>query len=198
MTKLKKYRCEWVGSDPRMIRYHDQEWGVPVHNDRELFEFLVLEGAQAGLSWSTILNRRDGYRKAFSDFNVNKVASYTESDFNRLTQDPSIIRNKLKIKSAINNAQKFIAVQNEFGSFNDYIWKFVNFKPVHNHFEKLSDIPATTDLSRKISKDLKRRGFAFIGPTICYAFIQSIGIVNDHLISCFRFNEIFNMTPSNN
>ena len=197
MTKLKENRCEWAGSDPRMIRYHDQEWGVPVHNDKELFEFLISEGAQAGLSWSTILNRRDGYRKAFSNFNVNKVASYKESDFYRLSQDPGIIRNKLKIKSAINNAQKFIAVQNEFGSFDNYIWHFVEFKPIQNHFENLSDIPATTDLSMRISKDLKKRGFTFVGPTICYALMQSIGIVNDHLISCFRFNEILNMSLDN-
>lgn len=190
MTASDVSRCEWAGSDPLMISYHDNEWGVPVHDDAELFEFLILEGAQAGLSWNTILNRRETYREAFSQFNVQKVATFTEKDFNRLLNNPRIVRNKLKIKSAINNAQRYITVQEEFGSFDHYFWQFVNFKTIQNQFEKLSDIPASTDLSIKISKDMKKRGFTFIGPTICYAFMQSVGLVNDHLIDCFRYKEI--------
>ncbi|MFX1285721.1 MAG: DNA-3-methyladenine glycosylase I [Promethearchaeota archaeon] len=191
---LTKQRCAWAGSDPLMVEYHDQEWGVPVHNDRELFEFLILEGAQAGLNWSTILNRREGYRKVFSNFDVQKVASLSEeNDLERLALDPSIIRNRLKIKSTINNARQFIRVQEEFGSFDQYIWQFVNFKPIHNRFEQLADIPASTELSNAISKDLKKRGFNFVGPTICYAYIQAIGIVNDHVLDCFRYTEIVNL-----
>ncbi|UCE14790.1 MAG: DNA-3-methyladenine glycosylase I [Candidatus Heimdallarchaeota archaeon] len=190
MTGSSVSRCEWAGSDPLMVAYHDNEWGVPVHDEEELFEFLILEGAQAGLSWSTILNRRETYRKAFAQFDIQKVASFTENDFDRLLKNPGIIRNKLKIRSAINNAQRFIAVQEEFGSFNQYFWQFVNFKPIQNQFQKLNDIPASTDLSVRISKDMKKRGFNFVGPTICYAFMQSVGMVNDHLIDCFRYKEI--------
>ncbi|MFX0013266.1 MAG: DNA-3-methyladenine glycosylase I [Promethearchaeota archaeon] len=187
-------RCEWASSDPLMVSYHDKEWGVPVHDDRELFEFLILEGAQAGLSWSAILNRRESYRKAFADFDVHKVANFSEIDFKRIIQNPGIIRNRLKINSAINNAHQFIKVQEEYGSFDQYIWFFVDYKPINNRFKKLADIPASTELSTIISKDLKKRGFNFIGPTICYAYMQAIGIVNDHLIDCFRYPEIKKLT----
>ncbi len=194
MTNPRIKRCEWAGSNPLMISYHDEEWGVPVHNDEELFEFIILEGAQAGLSWSTILIRREGYRKTFIDFDVQKVADFSEKDFTRLLQDPGIIRNKLKIKSAINNARQFIKIQKEFSSFDQYIWQFVDYNPITNRFEKLADIPASTELSNTISKDLKKRGFSFVGPTICYAFMQSVGMVNDHLIDCFRYKEILNLS----
>lgn len=173
-----------------MIAYHDEEWGVPVHDDKELFEFLILEGAQAGLSWTTILNRREGYRRAFVDFDIPKIARFSEKDFERLLQDPGIIRNKLKVRSAINNAQQVISIQEEFGSFDQYIWEFVDFQPIQNHFKKLVDIPASTDLSTTMSKSLKKRGFTFVGPTICYAYMQAVGMVNDHVISCFRHKEI--------
>ena len=176
-----------------MRDYHDEEWGVPVHDDRELFELLILEGAQAGLSWATILKRREGYRIAFENFEVSKVAQFSEQDFNRLIIDEAIIRNKLKVRSAINNAKRFIEVQKEFTSFNKYIWSFVDQKPIHNGFTSLSEIPASTPLSETISKNLKKRGFNFIGPTICYAYMQSIGMVNDHVVSCFRYNPIKNM-----
>ncbi|MFQ5977595.1 MAG: DNA-3-methyladenine glycosylase I [Candidatus Heimdallarchaeota archaeon] len=183
-------RCEWAGSDPLMISYHDEEWGVPVHDDTELFEFLILEGAQAGLSWTTILNRREGYRQAFADFDILEVASFSEKDFERLLQDPGIIRNKLKIRSAINNAQRVIDIQEEFGSFDHYLWQFVDNQPIQNQFKKLTDIPALTELSTTMSKDFKKRGFNFVGPTICYAYMQAVGIVNDHLVDCFRHKEI--------
>jgi DNA-3-methyladenine glycosylase I len=173
-----------------MISYHDEEWGVPVHNDKELFEFLILEGAQAGLSWTTILNRREGYRQAFADFDILKVARFSEKDFERLLQDPGIIRNKLKVRSAINNAQRVISIQEELESFDQYIWEFVDSQPVQNHFKKLADIPAFTDLSTTMSKSLKKRGFTFVGPTICYAYLQAVGMVNDHLTKCFRHKEI--------
>jgi DNA-3-methyladenine glycosylase I len=188
MSKIK--RCEWAGSDPKMIAYHDEEWGAPIHTDNVLFEFLILEGAQAGLSWSSILNRREGYRRAFMDFDVHKVASFSDTDYERLLQDSGIIRNKLKIKSAITNAKQFIIVQEEFGSFDQYIWQYVNYKPIQNRFKTLSEIPAFTEISTKISKDLKKRGFSFVGPTICYAYMQTIGLTNDHLIDCFRYDEI--------
>jgi DNA-3-methyladenine glycosylase I len=183
-------RCSWAGSDTAMIKYHDKEWGVPVHDDTELFEFLVLEGAQAGLNWSSILNRREGYRKAFVKFDVLKVASFSATDYERLLQDPGIIRNKLKIKSSISNAKQLIRIQEEYQSFDKYLWEFVDFQPIQNRFKTLSDIPALTDLSKTLSKDLKRRGFSFVGPTICYAYMQSIGMVNDHLTDCFRYDEI--------
>lgn len=190
MPKSKINRCEWAGSDPLMIAYHDEEWGVPVHDDTELFEFLILEGAQAGLSWTTILNRREGYRQAFADFDIHKVARFSEKDFERLIQDPGIIRNKLKVRSAINNAQWVISIQEEFGSFDQYIWEFMDSQPIQNHFKKLADIPASTDLSTAMSKALKKRGLTFVGPTICYAYMQAVGMVNDHVISCFRHKEI--------
>ena len=177
-------RCNWAKDEPN-ITYHDKEWGRPQHDDTKLFEFLILEGAQAGLSWTTILKRRDGYRKAFSDFDVLKVSKYTQKRVERLLRDESIIRNKLKVNSAINNAKAFLKVQVEFGSFDKYLWGFVNHKPIKNKFKKLSDIPAFTEISEKLSKDLKKRGFNFVGPTICYALMQAIGMVNDHTTQCF-------------
>jgi DNA-3-methyladenine glycosylase I len=184
-------RCTWCeGLYDDYVRYHDEEWGVPVHDDREHFEFLILEGAQAGLSWSTILQRREGYRKAFADFDPEVVAKYDERKYESLLQDPSIIRNRLKIKSAINNAKRFLEVQKEFGSFDTYIWRFTDGKPLINTWEKMSDIPAKTELSDKVSKDLKKRGFNFVGSTIIYAHLQATGIVNDHEVSCFRYKEL--------
>ena len=187
---MTKKRCAWAGSDPLMVEYHDKEWGTPVHDDQELFEFLILEGAQAGLSWSTILNRREGYRQAFANFDVQKVVLFADADIEKLIKNPAIIRNRLKINSHINNARQFIKVQEEFGSFDNYIWGFVDHTPINNEFKELAEIPGTTDLSTTISKDLKKRGFNFVGPTICYAFLQAVGIVNDHVVDCFRYNEI--------
>ena len=183
-----KKRCEWAKDEPN-ISYHDNEWGRPVHDDQKLFEFLVLEGAQAGLSWVTILRRRDGYREAFSNFDPRKVARFDKERISKLLLDESIIRNKLKIESAINNAQKFLEVQKEFGSFDDYIWRFVDYKHIKNKFQKASEIPASTNLSKKISDDLKGRGFTFVGPTICYAMMQAIGMVNDHTSGCFMYKK---------
>jgi DNA-3-methyladenine glycosylase I len=179
-------RCEWA-KDDLMILYHDNEWGIPVHDDPKLFEMLILEGAQAGLSWSTILKRRQTYRKAFSNFDPYKVSKYTQKNVNKLLQDEGVIRNRLKIQSAINNAKQFLVIQKEFGSFDAYIWSFVNNKPIKNNYKKLSDIPTSTPLSAKISKDLKKRGFNFVGSTICYAFMQAVGITNDHTTHCFRY-----------
>lgn len=183
-------RCPWCGDDPLYVRYHDDEWGVPVHDDRKLFEFLILEGAQAGLSWLTILRRREGYRQAFADFDAERVALFDDDDFDRLVQDASIIRNRAKIRAAIGNAQAFLAVQEESGSFDTYIWAFVEGSPIQNSWCELGDLPATTPLSEKISKDLKTRGFRFVGPTIVYAHMQATGMVNDHLVSCFRYRTI--------
>jgi len=183
-----KKRCEWAKDEPN-ITYHDKEWGRPQHNDQKLFEFLILEGAQAGLSWATILKRRTGYRKAFSDFDVLTVSKYTQKRVEKLLKDESIIRNKLKINSAINNAKQFLEIQKEFGSFDYYLWGFVNHKPIKNKFKKLSDLPASTEISEKLSKDLKKRGFNFVGPTICYALMQAIGMVNDHTVGCFRYQK---------
>ena len=181
-----KKRCEWAKDEPN-ITYHDKEWGRPQHNDQKLFEFLILEGAQAGLSWTTILKRRDGYRKAFSDFDALTVSKYTQKRVEKLLKDESIIRNKLKINSAINNAKQFLKIQEEFGSFDNYIWRFVEHKPIKNKFKKLSDLPALTEISEKLSKDLKKREFNFVGPTICYALMQAIGMVNDHTSKCFLY-----------
>lgn len=181
-------RCEWA-KDDLMTQYHDNEWGIPIHDDQKLFEMLILEGAQAGLSWSTILKRRKTYRKAFSNFDPRKVSKYTQKDVNRLLKDDGIIRNRLKIQSTINNAKQFLAIQKEFGSFDTYIWSFVDNKPITNNYKKLDDIPASTPLSDKISKDLKKRGFNFVGSTICYAFIQAIGMTNDHTANCFRYKK---------
>jgi len=181
-------RCEWAKND-LMIEYHDKEWGIPVHDDKKLFEMLILEGTQAGLSWSTILTKRKTYRKAFANFDPHKVSKFSQKDVTRLLKDEGIIRNKLKIASAINNANQFLKIQKEFGSFDKYVWGFVDRKPIINKFKKLSDLPASTPVSDKLSKDLKKRGFNFVGSTICYAFIQSVGMVNDHTTKCFRHQE---------
>ncbi|HEY5735221.1 MAG TPA: DNA-3-methyladenine glycosylase I [Nitrosopumilus sp.] len=183
-----KERCSWAKDEPN-ISYHDKEWGRPEHDDRKLFEFLLLEGAQAGLSWTTILKRRAGYRKAFSNFDALKVSKFTQKDVDNLLQDESIIRNKLKIHSAINNAKMFLKIQDEFGSFDKYLWEFVNHKPIQNKFKKSSDLPASTEISEKLSRDLKKRGFNFIGPTICYALMQAVGMVNDHTSECFLYRK---------
>ncbi len=181
-------RCKWAESvSLDYIRYHDEEWGVPVHDDRTQFEFLILEGAQAGLSWSTILNKREGYRKAFADFDPGKVARFTKKRVEKLLQDPSIVRNRLKVESAVSNAKAFLAVQEEFGSFSDYIWGFVDGKPIQNKFRRDRDIPATSPESDVLSKDLKKRGFRFVGSTIVYAHMQATGLVNDHVTGCFRY-----------
>ena len=181
-------RCKWAKDEPN-ISYHDKEWGKPEHDDVKLFEFLILEGAQAGLSWITILKRRDGYRKAFSNFDVKKVSNYSQKKVEKLLKDESIIRNKLKINSAINNAKEFLKIQKEFGSFDEYLWEFVNHTPINNNFKKLSDLPASTEISKKLSADLKKRGFNFVGPTICYALMQAIGMVNDHTSECFLYRK---------
>jgi DNA-3-methyladenine glycosylase I len=176
--------------DPLMVRYHDQEWGVPVHEDRKHFEFLILEGAQAGLSWSTVLNKREGYRRAFSDFDPDKVARYTSARVQSLTLNSEIIRNRLKIASAVNNARVFLAIQQEFGSFDAYCWRFIDGRPKVNRWKTMRQIPATSPQSDAFSKDLKRRGFTFVGSTIIYAHMQAVGMVNDHLVICFRHSEI--------
>jgi DNA-3-methyladenine glycosylase I len=184
-------RCAWVGtSNPRMLQYHDLEWGVPVHDDRKHFEFLLLEGAQAGLSWSIVLAKREGYRRAFSEFDPEKVARYTERRIQKLTLDPTIIRNRLKIAAAIRNAKAFLAIQDEFGSFDAYCWQFVDGRPKINRWKAMKEIPATTRESDVFSKDLKRRGFSFVGSTVVYAHMQAVGMVNDHLVDCFRYREI--------
>ena len=182
-------RC-WGGSDPAMIAYHDTEWGVPLHDDRRLFEFLVLEGMQAGLSWATILHKRENFRKAFSRFDVKRVAGYGKRDVQRLLADPGIVRNRLKIEAAISNARRFLEVQKEFGSFDRYIWQFMEGKPIRNRFRSLSELPARTPLSDAISKDLKDHGFKFTGSTIVYAHMQATGMVNDHILRCFRHKEV--------
>lgn len=185
-----KRRCGWVKDDPLIIEYHDREWGVPVHDDRHLFELLILEGAQAGLSWNTILRKRENYRRAFDNFVPAKVAGYDSRKVEELLADPGIVRNRRKIEAAIDNAKAFLGVQNEFGSFDSYIWKFVNGKPIRNGWKELEEIPAITPESNHMSLDLKRRGFKFVGPSICYAFMQAVGMVNDHTIDCFRYSEI--------
>ncbi len=182
-------RCEWAEHES-MQEYHDKDWGVPVHDDRLLFEMLILEGAQAGLSWATILKRRETYKKAFDNFDVHKIAKYTDTDKERLMQDSGIIRNKLKVKSTIINAQNVIDIQKEFGSFDKYIWQFVNGKSKVNSVKKMSDIAASTPESDVMSKDLKKRGFSFVGTTICYAYMQAVGMVNDHEVGCFRYNKV--------
>lgn len=185
-------RCAWstFSNDPVMLEYHDTEWGVPVHRDRMLFELLVLEGAQAGLSWLTVLNKRENYRRAFGHFDPAKVAQYDKRDIQRLLGDPGIIRNRLKIESTITNAKKLLEIQKEFGSFDRYIWRFVDGKPINHGFKSLKEIPATTKESDMMSKELRKRGFRFVGPTICYAFMQAVGMVNDHTTGCFRYNEV--------
>ena len=183
-------RCEWAGNEPLMREYHDKEWGTPQHDDQILYELLILEGMQAGLSWSTVLKKRENFRKAFENFNYKIITKYDEKKVEELLLDKGIIRNRLKINSIILNAREFINVQAEFGSFNNYIWKFVNNKPIDNKCKSMSDILAHTDLSDLISKDMKKRGFKFIGTTIIYAFMQAIGMVNDHASYCFRYDEI--------
>ncbi len=183
-------RCDWCLKNDLYIEYHDTEWGVPVHDDQLLFEFLLLEGVQAGLSWLTVLRKRENYRLAYDNFNPVKVAAYDDAKMQELLQNAGIIRNRLKVAASVNNAQRFLEVQQEFGSFNHYIWSFVDFKPIVNHFEKLEDLPARTELSDKISKDMKKRGFMFVGSTIIYAHMQATGMVNDHLVSCFRHAEL--------
>jgi DNA-3-methyladenine glycosylase I len=184
-------RCEWVPLDqPKYLAYHDKEWGVPSHDDRHLFEMLVLEGAQAGLSWSTVLNKREGYRNAFADFDAAAVARFTPADVERLMLDAGIVRNRLKIESTANNAQRVIEVQEQDGSLDAYLWSFVGGNPIVSEWKRLSDLPAETAESKAMSKDLKRRGFRFVGPTVCYAFMQAVGMANDHVADCFRFDEI--------
>lgn len=181
-------RCKWAeGVNLEYIGYHDKEWGVPVHDDRVQFEFLILEGAQAGLSWSTILNKREGYRQAFAEFDVEKVARFTAKRIEKLLQNPAIVRNRLKVQSTVTNAKAFLKIQDEFGSFSDYIWEFVNGRPIQNKFTKDNEIPATSAESDTISKDLKKRGFKFVGSTIVYAHMQATGLVNDHVVDCFRY-----------
>ncbi|MFC1626856.1 DNA-3-methyladenine glycosylase I [Patescibacteria group bacterium] len=184
-----KSRCQW-GESEQMRKYHDTEWGVPIHDDRKLFEFLILEGAQAGLSWATILKRRNGYKEAFARFNPIKVAKFTKTDIERLLNNEKIIRNRSKIEAAIQNAKQFLGVQKEYGSFDTYIWSFVNNKPIINSFKEMSDLPTTTSLSELISKDMKARGFKFVGPTIMYAHMQATGMVNDHVVNCFRYDQV--------
>ena len=183
-------RCDWAGNDPLYLSYHDKEWGVPVHRDRKLFEFLVLEGAQAGLSWFTILKKRDHYRKVFARFDPEKVARFSQQRINTLMKDPGIVRNRLKIESTISNARCFVATQEEFGSFNRYLWRFVDGKSIQNRWRRLQDVPASTRESDILSRDLKHRGFRFVGTTICYAYMQAVGLVNDHTTNCFRHREL--------
>lgn len=188
-------RCEWCEKTfDEYVQYHDEEWGVPVRDDQTQFEFLVLESAQAGLSWSTILKKRDGYRNAFANFDVEQVARFDEGKVRELLNNPKIVRNELKIRAAINNAQQFIAIQNEFGSFTDYIWAFVDGQPIQNEWTQLSQVPATTERSDALSKDLKKRGFKFLGSITVYAHMQATGLVNDHVVDCFRYKEVKNMT----
>jgi DNA-3-methyladenine glycosylase I len=185
-----KTRCSWVGNDDLYIKYHDEEWGLPVYEDSKLFEFLILEGAQAGLSWSTILKKRDNYIQSFDYFDVKKVAAYDAKKVDELLNNPGIVRNRLKINSTIQNAKAFLEVQKQHGSFSKFIWSFTAGKPIINQWKKLEEIPPKTVLSDKISRELKKAGFNFVGSTICYAFMQAVGIVNDHTIDCFRYNEV--------
>ena len=184
-------RCGWVtGASPLMIAYHDEEWGVPVHDDRRHFEFLVLEGAQAGLSWAIVLNKREGYRRAFDQFDPAKVARYSAARIDKLVADPGIVRNRLKITAAVKNAKAFLAVQKEFGSFDAYCWQFVGGRPRQNRWNSMSQVPATTAESDAFSRDLKRRGFSFVGSTVIYAHMQAVGMVNDHIVGCFRYRDV--------
>lgn len=183
-------RCRWCGDDPLYQDYHDHEWGVPLHDERRLFEMLILEGAQAGLSWITILKKRDNYRRAFDNFDAEKIAAYGQSDIERLLGDSGIVRNKLKINAAIQNAKAVLKIREEFGSFDAFIWSYVEGKPILNRWSSLDQVPAETELSKQISKDLKKRGCRFVGPTILYAYMQSIGMVNDHVVDCFRYAEL--------
>jgi len=187
---MKKIRCAWCGEDPLYVAYHDQEWGTPVIDDETLFEFLILETFQAGLSWITILRKREYFREAFDNFDYKKIATYDEGKYEELMGNPGIIRNRLKIRSAISNAVAFMKIQEEFGSFSDYIWAFVNHKPILNEWKSMKELPAKTDISDVISKDLKKRGFKFVGSTVVYAHMQATGMVNDHVVDCFRYAEV--------
>lgn len=184
------HRCSWPGKNELMIRYHDEEWGVPCYNDQKLFEFIVLDTFQAGLSWAIVLNKREGFRQAFDNFDPQKIAKYSEEKIEQLIQDASIIRNRLKIRGTVKNAQTFLKVQEEFGSFSSYLWGFVNNQPIINQHQADSDIGATSPESDAMSKDMKKRGFTFCGSTVCYAFMQGAGLVNDHIVSCFRYKEL--------
>ncbi len=190
MATKEKSRCPWCLKSELYMRYHDEEWGVPVHDDRKHFEFLILEGAQAGLSWSTILNKREGYRKAFADFDPHKVAKFSETRLQKILQDPGIVRNRLKVYSSVNNAKKFLEVQEEFKSFDNYIWSFVKNKPIVNKWKELGQIPPTSKVSDTLSKDLVKRGFKFVGSTVIYAHLQACGLINDHLVDCWRYREV--------
>ncbi|MDD5241667.1 MAG: DNA-3-methyladenine glycosylase I [Sulfuricella sp.] len=183
-------RCKWCGSDPLYVAYHDDEWGRPIHDDRRLFEFLILEGAQAGLSWLTILKKRENYRKAFHGFDCERVASYSQRDVDRLLADPGIVRNRLKIESAIRNARGVLKIQREYESLDAFLWRYVDGTPIQNAWKSMAELPAQTKESEMMSKDLKKRGFNFIGPTICYAFMQAVGMVNDHMTDCFCYDEV--------
>jgi len=185
-----KTRCGWASSDPLYIRYHDREWGVPEHGDRRLFEFLILEGAQAGLSWITILRKREGYRRAFADFDPERVARFQRRDVTRLLRDEAIVRNRLKIDASIRNARAFLEVCETDGSFDHFLWRTIDGRPIQNQWKKLGEVPAETRESRALSRELKERGFRFVGPTICYAFMQAVGLVNDHVIECFRHAQL--------
>ena len=197
MPGIQPKRCSWVNVDDTLMReYHDREWGVPTHDDRTHFEFLVLEAAQAGLSWSIVLKKRDGYRRAFSQFDPAKVARYSAARIDKLTTDPRIVRNRIKIAAAVKNARAFLAVQKEFGSFDTYCWQFVNGRPRHNRWKSVRQIPATTAESDAFSSDLKRRGFSFVGSTVIYAHMQAVGMVNDHLVDCYRYRDVRRLRKS--
>ena len=183
-------RCSWCGEHEFYVAYHDMEWGVPLHNDQKLFEFLILEGAQAGLSWLTILKKRDAYRKAYYQFDAEKISRFNSRSIERLMNNAGIVRNRLKIEASIDNARAFLEVQDEFGSFDKFIWQYVNHRPRQNRWRQLKDIPALTNESQQMSKDLQQRGFRFVGPTICYAFMQATGMVNDHVTTCFRYKQV--------
>ena len=183
-------RCEWCGTDPVYVKYHDEVWGVPEHNDRQLFEKLLLDGAQAGLSWITILKKTENYRKAFDNFDAKKMSKYDQKKIDELLNNPGIVRNKLKVNAFIQNAKAYLEVKKEFGTFDKYIWRFVDYKTIQNELKSLKEAPAKTEISDEMSKDLKKRGFKFVGSTICYAFMQAVGMVNDHMVYCFRYNEL--------
>ncbi|TGL88775.1 DNA-3-methyladenine glycosylase I [Leptospira congkakensis] len=196
MKQIESERCSWCLKFDQYIKYHDEEWGVPVHDDKTHFEFLILEGAQAGLSWSTILKKREGYKKVFANFDPAKVAKFTDTKLEKILLDPSIIRNRLKVFAAVNNAKRFLEIQKEFGSFDLYIWSFVNYKPIQNKWKNLREVPATTKESDLLSKDLIKRGFKFVGSTVIYAHMQACGLVNDHIESCFRYKEILSISSA--
>lgn len=189
-------RCAWCGNDPLYVQYHDTEWGVPEHRDEKLFEFLLLEGAQAGLSWITVLRKREQYRRVFDQFDYNRIAAYDEKKVADLLQDPGIIRNRLKVASAVSNAQAFQRIQAAYGSFDAYIWRFVDGRPLENSWHSIAEVPAVTPVAEKMSKDLAKHGFRFVGPTICYAYMQAVGMVNDHTTDCFRHRQIAGQAPA--